>query len=176
MKYRGHIATVAELANEDPEPSGKAGCLAPFVCTKLMDGAVPVPSPLFSKHRRKGQVQSKAFSGAAHCVVDLNDNGVEGGKENNVTAAVNWYLNGNVRLMFNYIHIDIEKRLSPEKNKQQGGYRTNPLSNLLLSQGNRTRCERLLSLHKALIVLLGDERAKMWVSCKLIFPGQRPSG
>ena len=37
--------------------------------------------------------------------IDLNDGsaGKTGGKENNYTAALNWYLNAHTRVMFNYV-------------------------------------------------------------------------
>ncbi len=44
--------------------------------------------------------------------VDLEDTGVWGGEETNYTAGLNWYLNPNTRIMFNYIHADIEHGLS----------------------------------------------------------------
>ncbi|MGD9137946.1 MAG: porin [Desulfobacterales bacterium] len=42
--------------------------------------------------------------------VDLTDKLVEGGEENNYTFAINWYLNPNYRLMFNYIYADVKDR------------------------------------------------------------------
>jgi phosphate-selective porin OprO and OprP len=49
--------------------------------------------------------------------VDLNDqlgiaNGVAGGRQTIYTAAVNWYINRNIRFMFDYLHGDITKQIS----------------------------------------------------------------
>jgi phosphate-selective porin OprO/OprP len=46
--------------------------------------------------------------------IDLTDKLVEGGEENNFTFGVNWYLNPNYRLMFNYIYADVEDRANAE--------------------------------------------------------------
>jgi len=48
-----------------------------------------------------------------HSYVDLNDADIYGGKENNITAGLNWIHNRNVRLMFNYIHAYVKDRASP---------------------------------------------------------------
>ncbi len=40
--------------------------------------------------------------------LDLNDATVRGGEEEDVTAALNWYLNPHTRAMFNYVLADIE--------------------------------------------------------------------
>jgi phosphate-selective porin OprO/OprP len=50
--------------------------------------------------------------------IDLNDqlataNGVAGGQQTVYTAGLNWYANRNIRLMFNYLHGDIAKQVSP---------------------------------------------------------------
>jgi phosphate-selective porin OprO/OprP len=50
--------------------------------------------------------------------MNLNDqlataNGVAGGRQTIYTAALNWYVNGNVRFMFDYLHGDIAKQISP---------------------------------------------------------------
>jgi phosphate-selective porin OprO and OprP len=50
--------------------------------------------------------------------INLNDqlataNGVAGGRQTVYTAGLNWYANRNVRLMFNYLHGDIAKQVSP---------------------------------------------------------------
>jgi phosphate-selective porin OprO/OprP len=39
--------------------------------------------------------------------LDLNDKNVSGGREQNVTLGVNWYLLSNVRLMLNYVYADV---------------------------------------------------------------------
>jgi phosphate-selective porin OprO/OprP len=49
--------------------------------------------------------------------VNLNDdlataNGVAGGRQTIYTAGLNWYVNRNIRLMFNYLHGDISKQIS----------------------------------------------------------------
>ena len=49
--------------------------------------------------------------------IDLNDqlanaNGVAGGRQTIYTAALNWYVNRNVRFMFDYLHGDIAKQAS----------------------------------------------------------------
>jgi phosphate-selective porin OprO/OprP len=49
--------------------------------------------------------------------IDLNDqlataNGVAGGRQTIYTAGLNWYVNNNVRFMFNYLHGDITKQVS----------------------------------------------------------------
>jgi phosphate-selective porin OprO/OprP len=49
--------------------------------------------------------------------MDLNDqlanaNGVAGGRQTVYTAALNWYVNRNVRFMFDYLHGDIAKQAS----------------------------------------------------------------
>ncbi len=46
--------------------------------------------------------------------VDLEDTGVWGGEQTDYTAGINWYLNPNTRIMFNYIHAEIEHGLSDD--------------------------------------------------------------
>ena len=50
--------------------------------------------------------------------MNLNDqlataNGVAGGRQTVYTAALNWYVNRNVRFMFDYLHGDVAKQISP---------------------------------------------------------------
>ncbi len=45
--------------------------------------------------------------------VDLNDRGVRGGEEQNVTAGVNWYLTHKNRFMVNYIRARVKDRADP---------------------------------------------------------------
>ena len=51
--------------------------------------------------------------GARYSYIDLNDEKIRGGKENNFSVGVNGYLNPNARIMFNYIHVNVEDRASP---------------------------------------------------------------
>ena len=45
--------------------------------------------------------------------VDLNDKFIEGGKERNFTAGLNWYLRRKIRFMVNYVHAKVEDRADP---------------------------------------------------------------
>jgi phosphate-selective porin OprO/OprP len=44
--------------------------------------------------------------------IDLTDNGAAGGEMWDVTAGVNWYLNPNTRVTLNYVHAEVEDRLT----------------------------------------------------------------
>jgi phosphate-selective porin OprO and OprP len=57
--------------------------------------------------------------------VSLNDllgtaNGVAGGRQTIYTAGLNWYVNGNVRFMFDYLHGSIAKQVSPTNTGDAG--------------------------------------------------------
>lgn len=45
---------------------------------------------------------------ARYSTVDLSDGGFNGGRESNVTLAVNWYLNANLRAGLNYVRGDLD--------------------------------------------------------------------
>jgi phosphate-selective porin OprO/OprP len=45
-----------------------------------------------------------------YSALDLTDDGVIGGNEQNFSFGANWYLNKNLRLMFNFIQVDAERR------------------------------------------------------------------
>lgn len=45
--------------------------------------------------------------------VDLNSGKIQGGKERNLTAGLNWYINPHIRIMLNYIHADVRDRAAP---------------------------------------------------------------
>ncbi len=46
---------------------------------------------------------------ARYSVIDLNDEDMNGGEMQNVTVGFNWYLNPNVRLMFNYVRAMLDE-------------------------------------------------------------------
>jgi phosphate-selective porin OprO and OprP len=53
-----------------------------------------------------------------YSTIDLNDRlgtatGVAGGRQSVYTLALNWYINRNIRLMFDYLHGDVAKQVSP---------------------------------------------------------------
>ena len=41
---------------------------------------------------------------ARYSSLDLNDNGIDGGQLDDYTVGINWYLNPQVRAMFNYVY------------------------------------------------------------------------
>jgi phosphate-selective porin OprO and OprP len=40
---------------------------------------------------------------------DLNDDGVIGGRLNDITGGVNWYLNPNSKIQFNYVNAKVDR-------------------------------------------------------------------
>jgi phosphate-selective porin OprO/OprP len=57
--------------------------------------------------------------------INLNDqlgttNGVAGGLQTIYTAGLNWYVNGNIRFMFDYLHGNIAKQISPTNSGDTG--------------------------------------------------------
>jgi phosphate-selective porin OprO and OprP len=57
--------------------------------------------------------------------MNLNDqlgttNGVAGGRQTIYTAGLNWYVNANVRFMFDYLHGNITKQISPTNSGDAG--------------------------------------------------------
>ena len=40
--------------------------------------------------------------------LDLTDSGISGGEIDNITAGVNWYMNNNMRMQFNYVNSSVE--------------------------------------------------------------------
>jgi phosphate-selective porin OprO/OprP len=57
--------------------------------------------------------------------IDLNDRvgsafGVAGGRQTVYTAALNWYVNGNIRFMLNYLHGDVARQFSPTSTVDAG--------------------------------------------------------
>ena len=58
-------------------------------------------------------------------IMNLNDqlgttNGVAGGQQTIYTAGLNWYVNSNIRFMFNYLHGNVAKQISPTNSGNAG--------------------------------------------------------
>lgn len=45
---------------------------------------------------------------ARYSAIDLSDGDISGGEENDITVGLNWYLNPNVRWMWNYVHANVK--------------------------------------------------------------------
>ena len=43
---------------------------------------------------------------ARYSGLDLNDSNINGGELNNITTGLNWYLNPNTKIMWDYVHAD----------------------------------------------------------------------
>jgi phosphate-selective porin OprO/OprP len=46
---------------------------------------------------------------ARYSHLDLNDEAIRGGKLDDITLGINWYLNPNTRIMLNYVHADVDQ-------------------------------------------------------------------
>ena len=46
-----------------------------------------------------------------YSAIDLNDGDVDGGREENYTIGINWFMNPNLRITFNYVLADIDERI-----------------------------------------------------------------
>jgi phosphate-selective porin OprO/OprP len=42
-----------------------------------------------------------------YSALDLNDSGVTGGTLSDISAGLNWYLNPNMKIMWNYVHAEV---------------------------------------------------------------------
>ena len=65
------------------------------------------PKQNFNFRKRKWGAWEIGFR---HSFVDLNDKNIEGGKEMNFTVGLNWYLRPKMRLMLNYVRVNVEDR------------------------------------------------------------------
>ena len=87
------------------------------------DGAYVFAALLLTGEHRKyraraggfGRVKPKRSWGALEAALrwstlDLQDSGVRGGDQDDVTLGLNWYVNRNMRVMFNFISVDANRR------------------------------------------------------------------
>ncbi len=50
--------------------------------------------------------------GLRYSHLDLNDGVIRGGEQDDITLGLNWYLNPNVRIMWNYVHAEVDDALA----------------------------------------------------------------
>ena len=63
--------------------------------------------------------------------IDLNDQlatatGIAGGRQTVYTAALNWYVNGNIRFMLDYLHGDISRQAVADQLQRMSGRSSMP--------------------------------------------------
>jgi phosphate-selective porin OprO/OprP len=68
----------------------------------------------FDRQKPKNNFGSPDGSGAweiavRYSTLDLNDAGVNGGEQDDISVALNWYLNPVTRLMLNYVRADVDQ-------------------------------------------------------------------
>jgi phosphate-selective porin OprO/OprP len=71
------------------------------------EGAFGRVKPAVNFHPTKGGWGAWEVA-ARYSHLDLNDNAIQGGEEDDFTFGLNWYLNPNTRWMFNYIYAMVE--------------------------------------------------------------------
>jgi phosphate-selective porin OprO/OprP len=68
------------------------------------------PKKNYSSPSRDGQAHGGGCGAwevkARYSELDLNDGGITGGELDNITAGLNWYLNPNTKIMWDYVHTD----------------------------------------------------------------------
>ena len=78
----------------------------------ISNGTFSLLKPINPFHLRKGGLGAWEL-GLRLSYVDLNSGGIRGGREMNITAGLNWYLNRKTRFMFNYIRANVKDREVP---------------------------------------------------------------
>lgn len=107
-------ASVDSTAENGPEFSGYYVYASYFLTGehrnyKTSEAAFDRVKPRNNFHSKNGGAGAWEIA-LRHSHIDLNDEGISGGKENNTTLGVSWYLNPNTRVMFNYVSADLEER------------------------------------------------------------------
>ncbi len=75
---------------------------------RLSDGYFDKVNPK-NNFRFRGKGWGAWELAARYSYLDLTDYPILGGEESNLTIGINWYLNPNIRIMFNYVLADIDR-------------------------------------------------------------------
>ena len=107
------MANIDNQGGQDPSYNGAYGQVAytltgesrPYSIKKGAFGGIKPDRPLNPSNGDWGAWEIAA----RYSHLDLNDNGLNGGKMNNITLGTNWYLNNYMRLMGNVTFVDTDK-------------------------------------------------------------------
>jgi phosphate-selective porin OprO/OprP len=107
-------------ALQDPEFSGwyvqmsyfLTGEMRPYLPASAAWGSPPVVSPFALDSGSWGtwEIKARYSNNNFNAFTDDSANRVLGGEQNILSVGVNWYLNRNVRWMFDYLTVDIDRR------------------------------------------------------------------
>ena len=75
------------------------------------EGVFDRTEPNKNFHWGSGEGKGAVELAARYSELDLSDEGIEGGRLQDITAGINWYLNPNTRVTLNYVHASVDRRI-----------------------------------------------------------------
>ncbi|MEE8596699.1 MAG: porin, partial [bacterium] len=100
--------------DSDPDFSGFYGYFSYFLTGenrkyKKENGVFSRVKPNKNFHWGRGKGKGAIELAARYSELDLSDEGIDGGRLQDLTLGVNWYLNPNTRVMLNYVRANVDR-------------------------------------------------------------------